>query len=128
MARGIYSALGHWPEADLAAVLELLRALGRGIAAHQQAEDRMPAHPPAARATLRALIGEIRGFEQRVGAPTGLDAAAVTTPTGPAIEVGNLGHVPFGAAHEAAAAVVARGIAALLEALGGTGVVWITMD
>jgi len=128
VARGIYSALGHWPEADLAAMLELLRALGRGIVAHQQAEDLLPAHPPAARATLVALIAEIRAFEQRVGAPTGLAAEAVTTPTGPAIEVGNLDHRAFGAPHEAAAAVVARAVAALLEALGGTGVFWFTMD
>ena len=128
MARGIYSALGHWPEADVAAMLELLRALGRRIVAHQPAEDLLPAHPPDVRAILVALVGEIRAFEHRVGAPTGLDAEAVTTPTGPAIEVGNRDHVSFGAPHEAAAAVVARAVAALLEALGGTGVFWFTMD
>jgi len=128
MARGIYSALGHWQEADLAATLELLRALCLGIAADRPAEDLLPAYPSEVRAIFVALVAEIRAFEHRVGTATGLVAEDVSTPTGPAIEIGNRDHVAFGAPREAAAEIVARAAAALLEALGGRGVFWFTMD
>lgn len=128
MGRGLYSALGHWPDAELASTLETLRAIGRELANGVADDELGRALPAGARAALRAAVREIRAFEARVGQRTGLDAEVVTTPTGPAIELGNRGHVAFGAAHDEAAAAVAGALARLLAALGATGAFGFTRD
>ena len=128
MARGIYSALGHWPEAELSRVLETLRAIGREVERRVPEDQHGAALPDAARAVLVAAVREIRAFEARVGIATGVDAEIVTTPTGRAIELGNLGHRGFGAEHEEAAAMVAQALAEVMRAMGATRVAWFTMD
>ncbi len=128
MGRGIYSALGHWPEAELLRVLEMLRAIGREVERRVPDDQHGAALPDAARAVLVSAVLEIRAFEARVGIATGVDAEIVSTPTGDAIELGNRGHRPFGAEHEEAAAVVAQALAAVMRAMGAPRVLWFTMD
>jgi hypothetical protein len=128
MGRGIYSALGRWPDAQLASELEGLRAIGRELARGVPDDELGTSLPDAPRAALLAAVREIRAFEARVGQPTGLDAEIVTTPAGRAIELGNRGHLAFGAQHEEAAAVVARALANVLAALGATDTFGFTMD
>lgn len=127
VARGIYSALGHWPERDLAVVCETLRSVGRAI--DSGAPDReLAAWSAPARLAVTEAVSAIRSFEARVGQSCGVDAEIVSTPSGKAIELGNRGHIAFGAAHEEAAATVARSLAAVLDAFGATSSSWFTMD
>jgi hypothetical protein len=128
MARGIYSACGHWPEADLPRMLEMLRAIGRDVERRVPEDQHGQALPDAARAVLVAVVREIRAFEARVGIATGVDAEIVTMPTGQAIELGNRGHRGFGAEHEAAAAIVAQALAEVMRVMGAERVAWLTMD
>ncbi len=121
MGRGIYSALGRWPEAELPAVLATLERLCSAI---DRGESDADAIVPGAGDALHA----IRAFEARIGRRAGLAAERVSTPHGPAIELGNLRHAVFGEAHEDAAGVVARTLVPILEALGGVDVFWFTMD
>jgi len=118
MARGLYSAIGHWPDAELADVLAMLDALARRITAGEPVDD------PHAKAAADA----IHVFEARVGCACGLQAERVMTPQGPAIELGNLDHRGFGAEHEAAARVVAERLRALLERFGATDAFAFTLD
>lgn len=119
MARGIYSALGRWPEAELASALAALQRLCAAI--DRGAPNREL--PPSAVAAVRA----IRDFEARVGERCGLRAEIVQTPQGPAIELGNSDHRAF-PEHESAAAEVARSLVLVLEAFGATAAFWFTMD
>ena len=121
MGRGIYSALGRWPEAELVAALETLARL---CAAIDRDDPDVDAIVPGSAAVLRV----IRVFEARIGRPAGLAAERVSTPHGPAIELGNMRHAVFGKAHEDAAGEVARALVSVLEALGGIDVFWFTMD
>jgi hypothetical protein len=128
MARGIYSALGHWPEAELPEVLAALSAIGDEVARGVPDDELAAACSDLARTAVVEAVHEIRAFEARVGAVCGLAAELVTTPTGRAIELGNRGHVGFGDAHEGAAASVARALMAVMRALGATRVAWFTLD
>jgi len=121
MARGIYSALGRWPELALPAALATLDQLCGAI---DRGEPDLDAIVRGATVALHA----IRRFAARVGRPTGLAVERVSTPHGPAIELGNRRHVGFGADHEDAAGAVARTLIPILEALGGVDVLWFTMD
>jgi hypothetical protein len=124
VARGLYSALGHFTHP--AAVVELLARFGAAVGRGDPAPE--AALPPSAHAPGAAAVAAIRAFERRVGVRTGAAAEIVSTPDGPAVELGNVSHRGFGHEHEAAARQVARGLAALLTALGATGVLAFTMD
>jgi hypothetical protein len=128
VARGIYSALGHWPEESLAGLCETLRSVGRALEDDGARDGELEAWPAPVRVAVAEAVAAIRAFEARVGESCGVDAEIVTTPSGRAIELGNRGHVAFGAEHEDAAATVARSLAALLDALGATSSSWFTMD
>ena len=128
MGRGLYSAVGRWPEAELPARVALLRELGKAIDRHATDDELGAAFAPELRSVIADAVRAIRVFEARVGRACGVDAEVVTTPQGPAIELGNRGHLTFGADHEAAAAVVAQHLARVLDGLGATGTFWFTMD
>ena len=116
VARGIYSALGHWPEAALPAMLARFDELARRINAGEPVVGD------------EALVAAIRDFEMRVGCVCGLQAERVTTPHGPAIELGNIDHRGFGTEHEDAARVVAELLCELLVRHGATGAFAFTLD
>src|SRR5262245_59798771 len=104
MARGLYSALGRWPQQQLAEMRDVLRSLATRINAGDSVEAIGATLPEAARALIPGVVDAIRRFEAEVGRPTGLQANFVWTPQGDAIEVGNIGNHPFGHQHEATAA------------------------
>ena len=109
-------------------MVEALRALGRAIEGGANEDEVAAAWPAPLRPAVVDAVRAIRTFEARVGRASGLAAEIVSTPSGPAIEVGNRDHVAFGAEHEEAAAVVARCLLPVLEGLGATGAFWFTMD
>src|SRR5262245_4482651 len=111
MARGIFSALGWWPPEQLPDVLARLTELARRITAGEPV-DETP--------VIRAAIDEIERFAARIGRHPGLAAESVSTPRGPAIELGNLDHVAFGIEHEEAAQRVASCLRAVLDEMGAT--------
>lgn len=125
MSVGLYSAIGRVPDA---ARDEITRVLGAFSAAIDRGDDVATALPERARAAGLAAVAAIRSFEARVGERCGAVVEIVATPKGRAIEIGNRGHRGFGQEYEPAAAEVARALAALLTALGATGVFSITLD
>jgi hypothetical protein len=127
MGRGIYSALGRWPEELLPEMRDLLAGFGAAID-RGATESELAAVLPAVPAdVVIAAVRAIRMFEARVGRSCGLVAERVSTPNGPGIEIGNRDHAVF-PAHVVAAEVVARTLVPILEALGATGAFWFTID
>ncbi|MBA2538966.1 MAG: hypothetical protein H0V17_04970 [Deltaproteobacteria bacterium] len=121
MGVGLYSALGDADDD----VLAILTAFGDALARDEDAVSLLPEEAWVAGASA---VREIREFEARVGQPCGAAAERVHTPGGPAIELGNRGHLAFGAQHRSAAEVVARALADLMTALGATNVTSFTVD
>jgi hypothetical protein len=110
-------------------VCEALRAVALAVdAGGEEEEEAVAKVPEGARAAVTEAVRAVPAFEGRVGAACGMEVGVVTTASGSAIELGNRNHVGFGAAHEEAAAEVARRLAAVLEAFGATRTFWFTMD
>lgn len=128
MGRGLYSAIGRWPDADLPVIVGILQEIGAALDRDASEEVIAAIVPAAAVEAVLASVRAIRAFEVRVGERCSAIAEIVRVPNGRAIEFGNRDHLAFGMDHEASAAIVAHSLLALLEALGSVGGYWFTMD